>query len=142
MCAAWATACLVTYCVTSCLLLRYEMIFPQRLYGEREEVLGECVDHTAFQALITNLIPHFAFKSLIFYSNIFQNKLPRDCNLNDSHKPGASTFYSVTQRQMKAWLFVSVFVFSYFEKGCRKKCTRQSRKGLWVVLSSLFFEET
>ena len=48
---------------------------------EREEVLGECVDHTAFQALITNLIPHFAFKSLIFYSNIFKNKLPRDCNL-------------------------------------------------------------
>ena len=48
---------------------------------EREEVLGECVDHTAFQALMTNLIPHFAFKSLIFYSNIFKNKLPRDCNL-------------------------------------------------------------
>ena len=79
------------------------MVFSQRLYREREEVLGECVDHTAFQALITNLIPYFAFKSLIFYSNIFKNKLPRDCNLNDSHKPGlASTFYSVTQRQMKA----------------------------------------
>ena len=30
---------------------------------------------------------------------------------------------------------------SYFEKGCRKKCTRQSRKELWVVLSSLFFKE-
>ena len=28
------------------------------------------------------------------------------------------------------------FVYSYFEKGCRKKCTRQSRKVLWVVLSS------
>ena len=32
-------------------------------------------------------------------------------------------------------------VYSYFEKGCRKKCTRQSRKALWVVLSSLFFKE-
>ena len=32
-------------------------------------------------------------------------------------------------------------VYSYFEKGCRKKCTRQSRKVLWVVLSSLFFKE-
>ena len=32
-------------------------------------------------------------------------------------------------------------VYSYFEKGCRKKCTRQSRKLLWVVLSSLFFKE-
>lgn len=107
------------------------MVFPQRLYGEREEVSGECVNHTAFQALITNLIPYFAFKRLIFYSNIFKNKLPRDCNLKDSYKPGvASTFFSVTQRQMKAWLFVSVFVFSYFEKGCRKKCTRQSTIGI------------
>ena len=34
-----------------------------------------------------------------------------------------------------------VHVYSYFEKGCRKKCTRQSRKALWVVLSSLFFKE-
>ena len=32
-------------------------------------------------------------------------------------------------------------IYSYFEKGCRKKCTRQSRKALWVVLSSLFFKE-
>ena len=32
-------------------------------------------------------------------------------------------------------------IYSYFEKGCRKKCTRQSRKVLWVVLSSLFFKE-
>ena len=24
-------------------------------------------------------------------------------------------------------------VYSYFEKGCRKKCTRQSQKVLWVV---------
>ena len=32
-------------------------------------------------------------------------------------------------------------IYSYFEKGCRKKCTRQSRKVLWVVLSSLSFKE-
>ena len=32
-------------------------------------------------------------------------------------------------------------VYSYFEKGCRKKCTRQSGKVLWVVLSPLFFKE-
>ena len=30
---------------------------------------------------------------------------------------------------------------SYFEKGCRKKCTRQSRKVLWVVLSAVFFKK-
>ena len=34
------------------------------------------MDHTAFQALITNLIPHFAFKSLIFYSSIFKTNYP------------------------------------------------------------------
>ena len=32
-------------------------------------------------------------------------------------------------------------IYSYFEKGCRTKCTRQSRKVLWVVLNSLFFKE-
>ena len=31
--------------------------------------------------------------------------------------------------------------YSYFEKGCREKYTRQSWKALWVVLSSLFFKE-
>ena len=31
--------------------------------------------------------------------------------------------------------------YSYFEKGCRKKCTRQSRKVLWVALRALFFKE-
>ena len=31
--------------------------------------------------------------------------------------------------------------YSYFEKGCRKKCMRQSRKVLWVVLRSMFFIE-
>ena len=36
---------------------------------------------------------------------------------------------------------VRVMLYSYFEKGCQKKCTRQSRKVLWVVLSSLFFKE-
>ena len=30
---------------------------------------------------------------------------------------------------------------SYFEKVCRKKCKRHSRKVLWVVLSVLFFKE-
>ena len=31
--------------------------------------------------------------------------------------------------------------YSYSEKGCRKKCTRQSRKVLWVILNALFFKE-
>ena len=34
--------------------------------------------------------------------------------------------------------FIALGIYSYFEKGCRKKCTRQTRKVLWVVLSSLF----
>ena len=32
-------------------------------------------------------------------------------------------------------------VYSYFEKCCRKKCTLQSRKVLWVVSSALIFKE-
>ena len=32
-------------------------------------------------------------------------------------------------------------VYSYFEKGCRIKCTRQPRNVSWVALSSLFFKE-
>ena len=32
-------------------------------------------------------------------------------------------------------------IYSSFEKGCRKKYTRQSRKVLWVVLSSMFVKE-
>ena len=42
------------------------------------------------------------------------------------------------------WELHSMFwgsVHSYFEKGCRKKCTRQSWKVLCVVLWSLFFKE-
>ena len=31
-------------------------------------------------------------------------------------------------------------IYSYFEKGCQKKCTRQSQMVLWVVFSSLFFK--
>ena len=31
-----------------------------------------------------------------------------------------------------------LLVYSYFEKGCRIKCTRQPRKVLWMVLSALF----
>ena len=34
------------------------------------------------------------------------------------------------------------WVYSYFEKGCRKKCTWQTQKALWVVLSSLFCKES
>ena len=32
-------------------------------------------------------------------------------------------------------------VYRCFKKGCRKKCTRQSQKVLWVVLSALFSKE-
>ena len=34
-----------------------------------------------------------------------------------------------------------LLAYSYFKKGCQKKCTRQTRKVLWVVVSSLFFKE-
>ena len=34
-----------------------------------------------------------------------------------------------------------LYIYSYFEQECRKKCTRHSQNALWVVLSSLFFQE-
>ena len=34
-----------------------------------------------------------------------------------------------------------LFTVLYFEKGYRKKCTQQSRKVMWAVLSPLFFKE-
>ena len=37
--------------------------------------------------------------------------------------------------------FISIVIYSYLEKSCRKKCTRQSWKVLWLVLSSLFFRK-
>ena len=37
---------------------------------------------------------------------------------------------------------ICIQVYSYFEKGCRKKCTRQCRRVLWVILRSLFFKES
>ena len=41
----------------------------------------------------------------------------------------------------ETWSLPVIHAYSYFEKSCRKKCTPQSRKALWVVLSSLFFKE-
>ena len=44
----------------------------------------------------------------------------------------------------RPWFYTKkgeTLIYSYFEKGCRKKYTRQSQKVLWVVLSSLFFEK-
>ena len=41
----------------------------------------------------------------------------------------------------RPYRYPTLIIYSYFEKGCRIKCTRQPRKVLWVVLSSLFFRE-
>ena len=58
-----------------------------------------------------------------------------DCHALSDHR---TKYYISTKGD---WLFPGHFTCSYFEKGCRKKCTRQPRKALWVVLSSLFFKE-
>ena len=39
------------------------------------------------------------------------------------------------------WMRIICCIYSYFEKFCWIKCTRQPRKVLWVVLSPLFFKE-
>ena len=45
------------------------------------------------------------------------------------------------ERQNIRGSFCKQGLYSHFEKRCRKKYTRQSRKILWVVLRSLFFIE-
>ena len=45
--------------------------------------------------------------------------------------------WNLASCKLAALIFTCILYYSYFEKGCRKKCTRQSRKVLWVVLSSL-----
>ena len=59
-------------------------------------------------------------------------------------KHGTTIFFPITiffqENVKKNWLEKSAY-YSYFEKSCRKKCTRQCRKVLQVVLSSLFFKE-
>ena len=44
-------------------------------------------------------------------------------------------------RQLSDRVSLEFCLYSYFEKGCRKKYTRQSRKVLWVVFSSPFSKE-
>ena len=52
--------------------------------------------------------------------------------LEQTRKKGYSFNFKFTKCSQK---------YSYFEKVCRKKCTRPSRKVLWMVLSSLFLKE-
>ena len=53
----------------------------------------------------------------------------------------AFVFHFLIANHSKSLRQNALYAYSYFEKGCRKKCTRQSRKVLWVVLRSLFFTE-
>ena len=47
----------------------------------------------------------------------------------------------VLQNKFAMGWYNAQHVYSYFEKGWWKKCTRQFRKVLWVALSSQFFNE-
>ena len=53
----------------------------------------------------------------------------------------AFVFHFLIANHSKSLWQNALYVYSYFEKGCRKKCTRQSRKVLWVALRALFFKE-
>ena len=55
-------------------------------------------------------------------------------------KEGIST--KLLKMEASDLFYTTLFLlYRYFEKGCQKKCMRQSWKVLWVVLSSLFFKE-
>ena len=39
-------------------------------------------------------------------------------------------------------IYIYIYIYnSFLEKGCPKKCTRQTWKVLWMILSALFFKE-
>ena len=50
-------------------------------------------------------------------------------------------FYWLSLQYTYLLAYILLSIYSCFEKGCRKKCTRQSLKVLWVVLSALFSKE-
>ena len=75
-----------------------------------------------------------SFKSIYWRVRIYNtpsSKAPKFCRFK---------YQSCTKQNMtkSSELYTAI---SYFEKGCWKKCTRQSRKVLRVGLSSLFFTE-
>ena len=67
---------------------------------------------------------------------------PLSCTLKHLNKIVLIQKILISWSELIAVLLEQLQPFSsYFEKGCRKKCTRQSRMVLWVVFSSLFFKE-
>ena len=79
----------------------------------------------------------------IYTPTIFGRKFYRKCLFSLRTDIGNAFFPTNCQRASGAKTLRLDFtiIYSYFEKGCRKKCTLQSRKVLWVVLSALFFKE-
>ena len=47
---------------------------------------------------------------------------------------------NISNRRSFGYPFFNIYIQLFRDWGCRKKCTQQSRKILWVVLSSLFFQ--
>ena len=78
---------------------------------------------------------HCTLKSRLMYAHLRQNfssVYGLICNCSES--------FTVLERSIYNTLRTTS-PYSYFEKGCRKKCTQQYQKVLWVVLIVLLFKE-
>ena len=72
-----------------------------------------------------------------YYSPPKRNRRRRLCKILGGEQ---GALWSVWKWRMEKNSRPEKNAYSYFEKGCREKCTRQSRKVLWVDLSLLFFK--
>ena len=71
-------------------------------------------------------------------------KTKAENNILEFHLERLQRHYRLLEKGFTSWFRVGQKMYdeySCFDKGCRIKCTRQSRKILWVVLSALFSEE-
>ena len=95
--------------------------------------------HSKFNVPINIMqVPWNVLEMLLKFSSFLHFSKYHDCNRRTEL---LVLFFVFSEAILSLKLFISSSEYSCYEKGCRKKCTRQSRKVLWVVLSSLFSKE-
>ena len=111
------------------------------------------LDSLNFPIPVTKIIPDSGFQNQKFAGLCYPLKIfhlsihweGMDIFWNETFQNSDSLTWRANQAIIMQSLLtkrkVKIVVYSYFEKVCQKKCTRQSCKALWVVLSSLFFRE-
>ena len=87
----------------------------------------------------------FCMWILIYWHKLRLGRLWQNMHGFDHATILSPSFHGLCKERLAQWPppppLPPSFVYSYFEKGCRKKCTLKSRKVLWVVSSALIFKE-